>query len=169
MFKTDAPLRDHRAHEFSNLLITTFCPDMNSDVHDLRQKMTDFKGCKMVEVREAEWHATASLMPTRSSPELKCALLELGETKMLWDTATSQRLFSHLYRCLADGFLPYQGIGPDAPVGDPFHIQMDLWDARITIQSLLYRLADTDSSPRDEKLFGPIAGPSVLGAMSFEN
>ena len=107
------------------------------------------------------------MMPTHASPELKCALLELGETKLLWDTASAQRLFSHLYRCLAEGLLPQAPFGSSAPPGDPFHIKKDVWDARISIQSLIYRLADSASSPRDENLFGPVAGPSVIGAMSF--
>ena len=106
------------------------------------------------------------MMPTRSSPEIKCALLELGETNLLWDTASSQQLLSHLYRCLSDGFLPQAPWGANAPEGDPFHTKVDVWDARITMQSLMYRLADAASTPRDP-LLGAVMGPSVLGAMSF--
>ena len=72
------------------------------------------------------------LCPTADAQHLKCVLLELGETFMVWDTASTHRLFSHCYRHLANAYLPVPPCGPDAAVGDPFHIHKvrELWYRR---------------------------------------
>jgi hypothetical protein len=64
-----------------------------------------------------------------------------------------------LYRTLSAAFGgiadPPRPAGPNAPVGDPFHIQTDIWDMRLRIMEVVYRLCDAASKEH----------PSVIGAL----
>ena len=51
------------------------------------------------------------MQPTEATQEIKSALLEFGDTTLVWDTASSHKLFSHLYRTLASAFLPVAPFG----------------------------------------------------------
>lgn len=77
-------------------------------------------------------------------PWLNFCRLDIGDARLVWDTATTEGYLRILFEALKEGLLPEMPILP-------FHIHTNLWEVDLSVQSVRYRLADSmaPSMPRD--------------------